>query len=447
MAYGNDTGRPGRVREVESVRGVKAGEAMSLRPGRRVVWVLLAWLAWAPLPATADPADTVGISSEARGTALSCVASGTSGGMAFYNPAGLTGEDGLAIAVSGGHVWSMLAEQTTAGGSFAELAVRLPLFVAGGVPRFSVGLAAQMPTDSIYRIRMVDDEDPLYPLYSPRERRLAMAGGFSIRPWDWIAVGTGLELLPQVSGRVVLDLADPGGRNEMHVVAGYRLRPLAGLRIEPLPWMKLGLSWRVENSTDLEIPAEVTAEGLVLSARVTAQAYYVPHTLSAGIAAAATNDLWFEAGLSWYRYGTFPEPSPDADLFDTSGTDSLGDTAATSTFHDVVSPALSVRWNGPIVLSGGYRFAPAALERQTGKTNLLDADRHTASLGAAVPVVSYPGLGALLLTADAAFSYLPERIHYKEEVLVGNPGYPSIRSGGWRMAATLGFEIRKGGSR
>jgi hypothetical protein len=397
--------------------------------------------------ALADPADTIGISSEARGMALSCVASGTSGGMVFYNPAGLTAENGLSLSLSGGYVWSSLLEQPEGGDSFAELAVRLPLFAAGGIPRLSLGLAAQMPTDTIYRIRMVDDVDAVYPLYTPREHRLAMAGGFSIRAWEWLALGLGMEVLPQVAGGVVLDLADPGGRNEMQVDAGYRVRPIAGLRLEPLPWIKLGLSWRGESSTDLEIPAEVTAEGLVLSARVTGQAYYVPHTLSAGIAAAATNDLWFEAGVSWYRYGAFPSPAPDADLFDTTGIDSLGDTAATSRFHDVVSPALSVRWEGPVTLAGGYRFSPASLDRQTSVTNLLDADRHTATLGAAVPVIDYPGIGSLLLAADAAFSYLPQRYHYKEELLPGNPGYPSIRSGGWRMAGSIGFEIRTGGAR
>jgi len=378
--------------------------------------------------------------------ALSCVATGTSGGMVFYNPAGLTGEDGLSLAVSGGHVWSHLAGQTSAGGSFAELAVRLPLFSAGGIPRLAVGLAAQMPTDAIYSIRMVDDEDAIYPVYSPRERRLAAAGGFSIRPWEILAIGMGLEVLPQVKGRVVLDLADPKGRNEMYVEAGYSLRPVVGLRVEPHRRVKLGLSWRGENSTDLEIPAEVTAEGLVLSARVTAQAYYVPHTLSAGIAAALSDDLWLEAGLSWYRYGAFPTPAPDADLFDSTDADALGETAATSTFSDVLSPALSAHWEGPVGLSAGYRYAPAAIGHQTGVTNLLDANRHTASLGTSVPIASYPGIGALMLTADAAFSYLPERFHYKEEILVGNAGYPSIRSGGWRMAATLGFSVLAGGT-
>jgi len=366
--------------------------------------------------------------------------------MVFYNPAGLTGEEGLSLSVSGGHLWSHLDGQTTAGEGFAELAVRLPLFSAGGIPRLSVGLAAQTPTNSLYNIRMVDDEDPIYPLYSPREQRLAAAGGFSIRPWDFLAVGMALEVLPQVSGRAVLDLADPKGRNEMHVQAGYRLSPVAGIRVEPHRRVKVGLSWRGENSTDLEIPAEVTAWGLVLSARVTAQAYYVPHTLSAGVAGAVLEDLWLEAGLSWYHYSGFPTPAPDADLFDTTGSDTLGDTAATSTFSDVLSPALSARWEGPVWLAAGYRYFPASLGRQTGGTNLLDSDRHTASLGTAVPLVSYSGIGALLLTADAAFSYLPERFHYKEDIMVGNPGYPSIRSGGWRMAASLGFSVLKEGT-
>jgi hypothetical protein len=68
-----------------------------------------------------------------------------------------------------------------------------------------------------------------------------------------------------------------------------------------------------------------------------------------------------------------------------------------------------------VPLRVGYSYEASPVPPQTGRTNFVDADRHTFSLGAGV-VMNAPFAvlqGALRVDAHAAISVLPERITYK----------------------------------
>jgi long-chain fatty acid transport protein len=65
-----------------------------------------------------------------------------------------------------------------------------------------------------------------------------------------------------------------------------------------------------------------------------------------------------------------------------------------------------------IPVRAGYAYERSPVPDQTGRTNFVDADRHTVSLGAGL-TLNAPGkilAGTLRLDAHAALSILPERV-------------------------------------
>jgi hypothetical protein len=48
---------------------------------------------------------------------------------------------------------------------------------------------------------------------------------------------------------------------------------------------------------------------------------------------------------------------------------------------------------------------------------------------------------SLAITTDFFVTFVPERTFYKEEVLAGNPGYPSVTFGGYRLGGSLGLDL------
>jgi hypothetical protein len=396
-------------------------------------------------PAAADPADTIGISWSGRATAGACTAGVDGTAAALYNPA-LVGGSGAGFFVGAVLLHNALDPEipgSEALQAFAELGASIPLADFGDGGDLWLGITALTPVDSLYDINLTDDEDPSFLLFGTRERRLSLAAAIAWNIWGLFGIGAGFELLPTVSGAVQADLADPLGKNELYVDVGYRLSPTAGLLFHVHPDIRIGLNYRGENRTRIELPVDVQAEGLEISASVAAQTYYVPHRLSMGIEASLPLGLAAELNLGWLHYADFPRPAPTVALFDESGADSLGGIADPLDLTDVFSPSASLKYAGPFDAALGYRFVPAATKPQNGRYNVLDNSRHQISCGGrvAIPGIAGIGISALYITADFSATLLQPRRDEKKSLLFGNPGYPSIQYSGFRISSGLGLEV------
>ena len=407
--------------------------------------LVAAGLLLAPVPASADPGDTLGLSWEGRGGAGAAAAGVENFSAAYYNPANLGFASGPGGSVSFLQVISELqpAEAGASEGGFIEAGALLPLLDIAGLPPVWLGLAVLTPSTGFYEIDLYDDVEPAYPLFSSRERRLLVAAAAGAKLWDFLAVGAGFEMLPTVKTDVNLDLADPEGHNELHVVVGYRLSPTAGLTLHPMDQLKVGLSYRGENRTWLDLPVEVQAGGIHLEALVNAEVYYVPHRVSAGVEWTFSDTLAVEADVAWHHFTGFPSPAAEVSLLDNEGADTLGNTVSPTGFNDVFTPSIAIRYESHFgQLTAGYRYFPSPLDEQTGTTNLLHNDHHTIATGGRLPLAEGEGKpGRFLLAYSAFVDYMPKTRVFKEEVLVGNPGYPSLVYGGARYGFSLGLEV------
>ena len=421
---------------------IHAWESCSLQTlaGGLVAALLLA----APL-ASADPGDTLGLSWQGRGGAGAAAAGVKNFAAAYYNPANLGFAAGPGGSISFLQVISEL-EPSKAGaseGGFIEAGVLLPLLAMDGVAPVWMGLAVLTPATGFYEIDLYDDVEPAYPLFSSRERRLLLSAAAGTKLFDFLALGAGFEMLPTVKTDVNLDLADPEGHNELHVVVGYRLSPTAGLTLHPMDQLKIGLSYRGENRTWLDLPVEVQAGGIHLEALVNAQVYYVPHRVNAGVEWAFSHELAVEADLSWHHFTGFSHPAAEVSLLDNEGADTLGSTVSPVSFNDVFTPSVAVRYKPTFgEFTAGYRYFPSLVDDQTGITNVLHSDHHTIATGGRLTLAEGEGRPARFLLAYSAFvDYMPKTRVFKEEILVGNPGYPSLVYGGARYGFSLGLEV------
>ncbi len=396
-------------------------------------------------PASADPADTIGISWSGRATAGACAAGVDGPAAALYNPA-LVGGSGTGFFVGALFLHNSLDPELPDGDAlqtFVEMGASLPLADFGDWGDLWLGITALSPADSLYDIDLADDEEPGFLLFGTRERRLSLSAAVAWSIWGLFGIGAGFELLPTVDGAVQADLADPLGKNDLHVDVGYRLSPTAGLLFHVHPDIRIGLTYRGENRTQIDLPVEVQAEGLEISASITAQTYYVPHRLSMGIEARLPFGFAAELDCGWLHYADFPRPAPAVAVFDNEGIDTLAATMNPLAIHDVLSPSASLKFAGPFDAALGYRFVPAATESQTERSNVLDNARHQISFGGRVPLPGFRGAGisAIYLTADFSATLLQPRRDEKESLLFDNPGYPSLRYGGFRIASGMGLEV------
>jgi len=410
--------------------------------------------------AHSDPAESLGLGFGGRSTA-GAMAGSRQGewSSVFYNPAGLGFVPRPHAALSGVYVHSMLSpeEARSTQGSFLEIGAALPLWRLGGVPVWFGG-GALMPTSGFYEIDIYPVEEPTYGLYNSRERRLSLSIGLGARPLSWLALGASMQMLPTVTAEVDLDLANSRGPNTLKVGVGYRLNPIVGLMLLPHKSLSVGLTWRGENRTRLDLPVSVDAEGVNLEARIGAITFFVPHKVTLGAMwELEGTGLSAGASLAWHNFSAMPHPSTEVALLDSGGADTLGTKPPALGADDILSGAVSVGWQGPVELRLGYRFTPNPLGEATGDTNLLGGNEHLWTFGLRLALLGRgcvgpadePDTGAdsagstsLCLNTTLFGAYVSENRHYKEMFEPENPGFPSIEAGGVRMGLSLGVEAR-----
>jgi hypothetical protein len=411
---------------------------------------MVACLALLALPDSlrADPADSVGLSWRGRGSSGTCTAALDGPAAAYYNPAGLSLAARPSFFFGAGYVHSGLRPDAAhaAEGAFLELGLSVPILDVTSrrprFPKFWLGLAAMTPPDSLYQLDLYDEEDLVYPLLSSRERRLTLSAALAATILERVALGVGVEILPTVKGEVTVDLADPEGRNVFRAEVGYRASATAGLTVIPHRRVRIGLSYRSENKAEIDIPVNVKAEGIDLAARVSALTYYVPHRLALGLEWEFVPRFFVAADVAWFMFSRFDFPTSDVALYDKGREDTLQADVPDAGLKDVVSPSLALRYSGRLEAILAYRYTPSAVENQPGRTNLLDSDQHRVSLALKVRLFEAKTQPAsLAITTDFFVTFVPERTFYKEEVLAGNPGYPSVTFGGYRLGGSLGLDL------
>ncbi len=366
----------------------------------------------------------------------------------YYNPAGLADEEGLRIGV--GYFWAenILRIDDEDAGVKAAHGVTFGLAASGNVFKvpIAIGLATHVPDEGLSRITALKQDVPRWELYDNRSSVLYLAVNLGISPWEWLSIGGGLSFLASTRGRFEItgvgDLLAPYDsklRHEVDVDLSSVRYPQVGALVHLSEAASVGVVYRGQTSLDLQltgtIDASLTIAGVdvpllyELQAR-TIQAF-LPQQLVVGVSLNPLPALHLNADLTWVNWSSYANPTAKTiaslsaevpDGFPVELPEDVKDTLLDDPgFSDRIVPRLGIEWFLPIAsangqagpvrvpLRGGYVYELSPIPPQTGNTNFVNADRHTASFGVGIEVPTF----GLALDLHGALSILPETLTEK----------------------------------
>jgi long-chain fatty acid transport protein len=436
--------------------------------------------AWASVP------DHYGFGSRSAAMAGAVCADASDFSAGYYNPAGLTEAPGIEVAIG----YMYMAQRLSVNGE--DNAVEDVHGIVGGVVApgklgplpfaFSVGL--HLPDDGLSFIKARRQGVPRWELYDTRAHLLYLEAALAIRPLPWLELGGGIAYLSATRGSFAIrgraDIISPFDSQLEHEVdadlTAVRF-PQAGLRLLLDGFGALGFTYRGESKLDLSLDAHL--EGIVEFAGIDVPLLYqieartiaafTPQQLAVGLSFQRIEDVHLNLDVTYMNWSAYESPTAKiAALLEVEppeGTPvNLPEQPAPAIvvppgFRDRLVPRVGVEYRGlgagplrrvhdeelPLVevpLRAGYVYEPTPVPDQRGETNLIDADRHSWTLGLGValhrPVDEIPG--SLSLDLHGMVSWLPERVVLKDSPadFVGDYTAEGIMFGGGG-SMTLGF--------
>lgn len=378
----------------------------------------------------------------------------------FYNPAALVSAPGLGLSVGYMYADNRLRINGKDNDVVDVHGLTAGIVAPGNIGRlpFAFGIATYMPDDGLSRIRALRQETPRWELYNDRPTILFLTAQIAIRPLPWLEIGGGLAFLAATRGRFgirgeanAVRVFDSELEHEVDADLTSIRYPIAGVRFKLGSLGYLGVAYRGE--TKLNLALEANLEGIVNFAGVEVPLTYAlatrtidafqPQQVVAGFSFQAVKHLHANVDLGWVNWSAYESP--------TAHTTAHLDATPPPEFNielpedpkpvDVLAPAFQDRFVprvgleytlgfGPerkvsgrdepakaieVPVRVGYAYEASPVPPQIGRTNFVDADRHTISLGTGIvmnaPFAILPG--ALRLDAHAAISVLPERVTHK----------------------------------
>ncbi len=417
--------------------------------GRRLAWCLLAALLAVGRAALGNPMAQFGFTSRATALGGAATAAARDLDAAFYNLAAATRVPGFTVGAN-----LLLADDfLEANGRGAGLSPHL--YVSAGLvaplpiapvlrDRLYATLVVGFPKEGFYRIELPDDEDVHFLFDGARNRRMVLLAGLAGRVCRQFSVGVGVSLLPAVTGRVDADLSQSAGQNRARLDVAYRVGALAGVLIEPLPWLAIGAAYRQAHDARLQLPLRATVyDGFALDARIAAPAYAVPHEVALGLEVRPLPALTVALDVTWSGYAGLAHPAPTVYVLE-DGQARRASNVEPAGFRDTWAPRLGLEFrpSAHTALRAGYGYVPTPIPEQTGLSNLLDSDRHQVAVGLGQTFPGWSGGAAgMSLDVHMQVTTLQPRNTEKTVFDVENPGFPALRLRGGTLAAGLTWKV------
>jgi len=416
--------------------------------------------AWLVVCAPASAQDLFGIG--ARAAALGGATSARTGELSavYYDPAAIVGPQTSPLRLQASFLYARpRLEVETFDGEAMEvprspdvrgllLGTRFELSeLAEGL---GAALAIYVPLGDLFRWTLRPDDRVQWLMWTDRPHHISITVGLAYRITEWLGVGIGAQaafnLQTNTTARItsIEESVDPDtgevsfdvdAQLAANVTVYGRAAPTAGVWVQPHPRLRFALSYRgaiyVDDWGWTRIEGE-PALGVIGYVHHFAH-YFQPHQLTlgsfvdAGIATFSV-DLQYNR---WSRGLSRNHVELGAGRFGDTLTPSVGATVQ-------VHPALQ--------LLAGYRYERSPIDNVGGWTNLLDLDRHTASLGLELSLREWLGDHRILATFQLIG--MPEREERKDWrrfvsdfELERNPGHPGYRYRGIVPAFWLAAEV------
>ncbi len=417
--------------------------------------------------------DSLGVGPEAMSLGGSFAARAGSYASTYYNPAGLApvGEKGGFLEMAAGAVY---AHPTLHATSASGENLLTPSATRNGAPlgvpdtggflfgtRFSVGRPFKLDgldagfslfiPGQLFSWRNRPDDDVRWELMDDRTQVISVHAGLAWRVNKFISLGVSVRALfntqTNTTGEVTTVDLDKSGQVVTHTRLGTdsqvfgQAYPIVGVLITPVERLRIGVVYRNESYVDDWGTTRIT--GVPDLGSIGYSSHFIHYFQPMQLTLAASFDVT-------------PRFDVSADVTYERWSDALSNNLnfwGPGRWGDIVVPAVGARWKATNALSlmMGYRFQKSPLDNLGGPSNMLDCDRHVASIGLDVhlgklfesPTFDVHFIGGLQYTAlvDRTEVKDPRRFP-TDQLYFSNPGYPSYTYGGHMIATQATLEAR-----
>lgn len=368
--------------------------------------ILGACLAW-PIATTAEanPVDTLGFGD--RGAALGGAmdASDDALSAAAYNPASST--FAARITLGFGYTCAIPDIEINHHRSPMEYAhaVSGALVIPWQMHRdWRLALAGMLyvPLDGFAKIRLHPATEPQVVMWDSRNHRIESRAIIGVNYRSTVSIGVGLSVLGDVAGDGLdLSVNTLPGRTEaqanLQIDVPWRIAPIIGILVQPMPGWRLGLRYMGELSLDADIYAKsyVRVPGTSIEGDTIVQArglnFFSPSSLS--LALSMDIKQWtVSAQIAWQQWSKMTQVASDVDLLIRLGLDidAISFPTMDPGWHDTWVTRIGLEHHIPlsrgrsIGLRWGYAYLPSPVPAQTGLSSFADSNRHLLATGAAL---------------------------------------------------------------
>ncbi len=262
--------------------------------------------------------------------------------------------------------------------------------------KLAIGLGLGMPVRNLLRVQSVDPNTANWYLLQSSPDRIQIFLGVGIRPFDWLAIGFGAQMLSDFGGDVEfkVDLFNKEFQ-ERDITNDLvtRASPVAGLTIIPIPQLHIGFNWRAPMELDYDLPNHINLGDLgALFLDVHGVTFYTPHEFTFGVHYDPTPALTISGDLQYALWSKAPNPAAvvtvriTGDLEKGLGLDqatAMNSNDPSTGFQDILIPRLGIEYRigERFAARLGYFYRPTMIPKQNGTTNLLDASENVLSAG------------------------------------------------------------------
>ncbi len=438
-----------------------------------VSWFLLLLLTMLlPAVAQASMADLVGVTPRGMALVRADVAWSDTVDSCYSNPANMVYSSPGLKALFG---YNYLISNLQINHETQEISVNHGILagIAGLVPfdsflknRIGAGLLMYMPAQSLLWLHLHMRDDPHFPLYENRFQRLIVRPSLAVRVWEGMSLGATLNYYVDLSGAIQ---AQQGADRAIAATANLELlSSLAAdfaLSYQILHALRVSAVYRQSQYTDTWFLTKNRLGSIDLDLDISGVALYEPEVLEFGAAWKFDNpNLLLLAGFAWRFWSKYPGSASRLIASVPTGTsenkqfDPVNVNLGISDTYELKLAAeytLAASSKIEFVFRSGFAFEPAAIEEQTGETNMLDSDKYKIGFGLAGTWIPDTIVQRISFQIGAQVQVLPERTHKKDPnklidmdpsadgLQTNNPGWPSISGGGtfWAISAGISFDF------
>jgi long-chain fatty acid transport protein len=357
-----------------------------------------------PVAAAAQPMDLYGFTPRSMAMAGVQAAADADYSAAYYNPA-LLSRGSVGVGFNYGRPLMFI----TPDAATPELTSQTPVDYSGitfgaAIPLFgllkdkaTLGIDIYVPTRHVFRSHIIDEGTAYFLRYDNAPERFQLSMSASARPFDWLSIGAGVQVLSNYGGyaefNAVLGQMIPGRiirrRLDSEVLGIFG--PLVGIAAGPFAGFRVFAFWRGEMTATFDQPINVDL-GSFGSLDVTTRGvtHYSPHVWGLGASWTSSDaKLLIGVDLALEHWSATPALVPEIHidlpqtLVDLGFNKEVMSVPIEMGFTDVPVARAGVEWRvlERLALRLGYFFRPTPVPDQTGRSNFLDANAHVVSFG------------------------------------------------------------------